>query len=68
MAGSISIPPAMGGGPAGSVITDPAYQAGCVAAAFNTNPWTARSFFDPPRIQAPEIVVFGVGKTYDFFA
>jgi len=68
MAGSISFPPSFGGGPTAGAITDPAYQAGCVAAAFNDLPWTSRSFFDPPRIQAPEIVVFGQGKTYDFFA
>ncbi|MBI3505353.1 MAG: hypothetical protein HY059_10965 [Proteobacteria bacterium] len=68
MASSISIPPSFGGGPAGTVTLDPAYQAGCVAAAFNNQPWTAHSFFEPPHIQAPELVVFGTGKTYDFFA
>ncbi len=68
MANSISSPSSIGGGPTAGVTTDPAYQAGCVAAAFNTNTWTSHSFFDPPRIQAPEIVVFGQGKTYDFFA
>lgn len=31
-------------------------------------PWTPRSFFDPPRVNAPAIVEFGQGKTYDFFA
>jgi hypothetical protein len=31
-------------------------------------PWTPRSFFDPPRVNAPQIVEFGQGKTYDFFA
>jgi hypothetical protein len=46
----------------------PSYEAGTAAAAFNTQPWTPRSFFDGPRVQAPDLVVFGVGKTYDFFA
>ena len=68
MAGSISVATGIGGGPSGYVTTDPAYQAGCLAAAFNTQPWSPRSFFDGPRIQAPELVVFGTGKTYDFFA
>ena len=39
-----------------------------MAAAFNNQTWTRQSFFDPPRVQAREIVEFGVGKTYDFFA
>jgi hypothetical protein len=34
----------------------------------DNGPWTARSFFDPPRVNAPQIVEFGQGKTYDFFA
>lgn len=68
MAGSISAATGFGGGPSAYIAQDPAYQAGTVAAAFNTQPWTPRSFFDPPRIQAPELVVFGTGKTYDFFA
>jgi hypothetical protein len=63
-----SIATAFGGGPAGYATLDPAYQAGCAAAAFNTQPWTPTTFFAAPRIQAPEIVEFGVGKTYDFFA
>ncbi|MBI1245225.1 MAG: hypothetical protein GC202_09480 [Alphaproteobacteria bacterium] len=53
---------------AGFSKADPAYAAGTVAAAFNDQPWTPRSFFDPPRVHAPDLVVFGTGKTYDFFA
>lgn len=68
MAGSISAPVSLGAGTVGFQKNDPSYAAGTVAAAFNDQPWTPRSFFDPPRIQAPDIVVFGTGKTYDFFA
>jgi hypothetical protein len=44
------------------------YVAGMLAMLKNDQPWTPRSFFDPPRVNAPELVEFGVGKTYDFFA
>lgn len=44
------------------------YVAGMLAMIKNDQPWTPRSFFDPPRVNAPELVEFGVGKTYDFFA
>lgn len=49
-------------------VLDLSYQAGMLAMLKNDQPWTPRSFFDPPRINAPELVEFGVGKTYDFFA
>jgi hypothetical protein len=65
---SVSFSSHIGGGPATYAILDPAYQAGVMAAAFNDQSWTPQSFFDPPRVQAREIVEFGVGKTYDFFA
>ncbi len=65
---SITVSTHVGGGPATYAILDPAYQAGVMAAAFNNQTWTRQSFFDPPRVQAREIVEFGVGKTYDFFA
>lgn len=68
MASSISAATGFGGGPTAYVSTTPSYEAGCAAAAFNTQPWSPRSFFDGPRINAPELVEFGVGKTYDFFA
>jgi hypothetical protein len=68
MAGSITAATGFGGGPSGYISTTPSYEAGAAAAAFNTQPWTPRSFFDPPRVQAPDLVEFGVGKTYDFFA
>ncbi|MCA3248486.1 MAG: hypothetical protein ING19_14715 [Azospirillum sp.] len=44
------------------------YQAGIASMLKSDAPWTPRSFFDPPRVNAPELVEFGVGKTYDFFA
>jgi hypothetical protein len=47
---------------------DLSYVAGMLAMLKNDQPWTPRSFFDPPRVNAPELVEFGVGKTYDFFA
>lgn len=47
---------------------DLSYTAGMLAMLKNDQPWTPRSFFDPPRINAPELVEFGTGKTYDFFA
>ncbi|MBL8808472.1 MAG: hypothetical protein JNN22_16625 [Rhodospirillales bacterium] len=68
MASSISSAGLSGGGVTGFSKTSPDYVAGTVAAAFNDQPWTPRSFFDPPRVQAPDLVVFGTGKTYDFFA
>lgn len=37
-------------------------------AAFNNSRWTASSFFDGPNVNAPDLVQFGQGKTYDFFA
>jgi hypothetical protein len=47
----------------------PNADGGALAMLKNTEkPWTPRSFFDPPRVNAPEIVEFGTGKTYDFFA
>ncbi len=68
MASSISASGLTAASAVGFSKTSPDYVAGTVAAAFNDQPWTPRSFFDGPRVQAPDIVVFGTGKTYDFFA
>jgi len=65
---SVGNSPGFGGGPTATSRLDPAYAAGAVAAAFNNAPWTPTSFFSGPRINAPDLVVFGTGKTYDFFA
>jgi len=57
-----------GGGSSGATKSDLAYQVGAFVAAFNNQAWTPKSFTDGPRVNAPDLVVFGQGKTYDFFA
>ncbi len=55
-------------GSTGTAKFSPDYQVGTFVAAFNNQKWTPTSFFDGPRVNAPDLVVFGQGKTYDFFA
>lgn len=65
---AISGAPSVGGDSNSMAFMSLDYQAGIIAMLRNKQPWTPRSFFDGPRINAPEIVEFGQGKTYDFFA
>jgi hypothetical protein len=55
-------------GSTGTAKFDVGYQVGAFVAAFNNQQWTPKSFVDGPRVNAPDLVVFGQGKTYDFFA
>jgi hypothetical protein len=65
---AISGAPSVGGDSNSTAFMSLDYQAGIIAMLKNKQPWTPRSFFDGPRINAPELVEFGQGKTYDFFA
>jgi hypothetical protein len=58
----------VGGDPASYGTLSLDYQAGILAMLKNDRSWTPKSFFEGPRINAPELVEFGQGKTYDFFA
>jgi hypothetical protein len=66
MAGSIS-PAAFSTNPRAARLDTASGVAGFVA-AFNNSIWSARSFSDKPNVNAPDLVQFGQGKTYDFFA
>jgi hypothetical protein len=66
MAGSIS-PAASSINPSAARF-DLAHGVAGFVAAFNNATWSPRSFFDPPNVNAPDLVQFGQGKTYDFFA
>jgi hypothetical protein len=68
MSGLGSVGNGVGASSSGSAKYDLGYQVGAFVAAFNNQPWTPKSFFDGPRVNAPDLVVFGQGKTYDFFA
>ncbi len=68
MSGLGAVGNGVGAGSTGSAKYDLGYQVGAFVAAFNNQQWTPKSFFDGPRVNAPDLVVFGQGKTYDFFA
>ncbi|MBC8792052.1 MAG: hypothetical protein C6Y20_10635 [Tagaea sp. CACIAM 22H2] len=65
---AMSVAPSVGGDSNSTAFMSLDYQAGILAMLKNKHPWTPRSFFDAPRVNAPPLVEFGQGKTYDFFA